>query len=278
MGVQHIVRRGDSLWNLSGHYLGDSRRYEDIRSYHNHYVRLNGSRPEFFAIENPDLIYVGQILMIPRRGERVVPGTPKAPAPARRQTAPATALEVGVQYILNPNFTSEHCQGIKHVDMGPQYTLTTELSGCITLENLSPSRNSSDLELVLSEKNHTLDYKLRQGNDQAFMELVGSIQMSFDPLSNEVTVLPTLAAKVGRGPITFEVKQVGFNHFSAGIKLDAMKGDFVSHGRKFGFTADVSISAMSFCIMISIENNWKISGNLSKYLSESKSDPFLLRC
>jgi len=183
MGVQHVVRRGDSLWNLAGRYLDDHRRYDDIRTYHNQYVRQNGSRREFFAIDNPDLIYVGQILMIPGRGERVG-GATSDPAP--RQTTPATPLEVEVDYILKPDYTTEHCQGIKHVGMGPNYTMTTELSGCITLQNLSPDRHRSNLELVLSEKNNTLDYKLRQGNDQAFMELVGNTEMSFNPLNNRV--------------------------------------------------------------------------------------------
>jgi len=43
------------------------------------------------------------------------------------------------------------------------------------------------------------------------------------------------------GPITFEVNLVGYNHLSSSVKLDAIQGEFVSHGRKFGFTGDISI-------------------------------------
>ena len=72
MGVRYTVRRGDSLWSLSGRYLGDFTRYRDIYDYHNEHAQRNirAAGQPLIAITDANRIYVGQVLMIPGRGER----------------------------------------------------------------------------------------------------------------------------------------------------------------------------------------------------------------
>jgi len=51
----HRVVRGDTLWAISGRYLGDPTRYPEI-------VRMNRNK-----IKNPNLIYPGEVFKIPAR-------------------------------------------------------------------------------------------------------------------------------------------------------------------------------------------------------------------
>ena len=49
----HVVQKGDTLWCLSGKYLGDPHKWPQI-------WQLNKS-----TVRNPDLIFPGQVLRIP---------------------------------------------------------------------------------------------------------------------------------------------------------------------------------------------------------------------
>jgi len=52
--IRHRVVRGDTLWDIAKHYLGDPFRYPQL-------ARLS-------RIRNPDLIYPGDVVTIERRG------------------------------------------------------------------------------------------------------------------------------------------------------------------------------------------------------------------
>lgn len=66
----HIVKAGDTLWDLSEKYLKDPKRWPEIWEYNNDaFVRLpaaNKMRPSV-AIKNPHLIFVGQKLLVPTK-------------------------------------------------------------------------------------------------------------------------------------------------------------------------------------------------------------------
>ena len=57
--IRHIVVRGDTLWDIAAHYLGDPLQYAEL-------ARLS-------RIQNPDLIYPDDVIRIVRR--------PSAPGP-----------------------------------------------------------------------------------------------------------------------------------------------------------------------------------------------------
>ena len=81
----HIVKTGDTLWDLSQKYLQDPKRWPEIWNYNNDaFVRLpaaNKMRPSV-AIKNPHLIFVGQKLLLPmgrgKSGGNSVAGRTKA--------------------------------------------------------------------------------------------------------------------------------------------------------------------------------------------------------
>ena len=81
MGIRYTVRRGDSLWGLSGRYLGDFTRYRDICDYHNEHAQRNirvADQP-LIAITDPDRIYVGQVLRFPNAASALPAQAQKAP-------------------------------------------------------------------------------------------------------------------------------------------------------------------------------------------------------
>jgi hypothetical protein len=120
----------------------------------------------------------------------------------------------------------------------PDFTMISELSGEITLENLSPDRYRSNWELATTDGQNELSYKLRQSHDKAFMELTSGMGMAFDPVTRKAILRPSIAAKAGTGPYEVELKADGPNHFSSTLKLETLQGE---QGRNFKFTASVVI-------------------------------------
>jgi hypothetical protein len=68
MPLQHVVKRGDSLWGLAGRHLGNYSRWPELVKHHNDEVRRSGgNRGRVFYIKDDNMIFVGQILFLPIR-------------------------------------------------------------------------------------------------------------------------------------------------------------------------------------------------------------------
>jgi LysM repeat protein len=68
LGDRYTVKKGDSLWRIAAQHLGSGTQWPRIWKYNN---RREVMAATGRGVPNPDLIYVGQTIMIPR-----VPGTP----------------------------------------------------------------------------------------------------------------------------------------------------------------------------------------------------------
>jgi hypothetical protein len=75
LGERYVVTKGDSLWRIAERKLGSGTQWTRIWKYNNRgeVMDATGGR----GIPNPDLIYIGQVLLIP-----TVPGARKKPLPA----------------------------------------------------------------------------------------------------------------------------------------------------------------------------------------------------
>ncbi len=80
LGERYVVRKGDSLWRIAERKLGSGTQWTRIWKYNN---RAEVSRVTGRSIPNPDLIYIGQVLLIP-----TVPGMKKRPLPAGTPPSP----------------------------------------------------------------------------------------------------------------------------------------------------------------------------------------------
>lgn len=81
----YIVKKGDTLWELSRRFLGAPTQWPRIHSYNNRseVVRVTGK-----AIKNPDLIYPGQKLLLPIR-----PQQHKVPKKVKPREYPPASLK-----------------------------------------------------------------------------------------------------------------------------------------------------------------------------------------
>jgi hypothetical protein len=80
-GTRHVVRRGDTLWSLARTYLGRGAEWPRIWRYNNRPDIIGETRR---GIRDPDLIFVGQVILIPAVGrpEPPRPGQWNPPPPA----------------------------------------------------------------------------------------------------------------------------------------------------------------------------------------------------
>jgi len=70
MAIRHTVQTGDSLWSLAHRYLGSGTRYPEIVNEHNREAAACfGPHYRLLPIKNPNLIYVGQTIMVPSRNK-----------------------------------------------------------------------------------------------------------------------------------------------------------------------------------------------------------------
>jgi hypothetical protein len=70
MPIRQCIQKGDSLWSLAGRYLGSGARYPQITAFHNQEAARYGLR----HIDNEDLIFVGETILIPPRQKLPAPG------------------------------------------------------------------------------------------------------------------------------------------------------------------------------------------------------------
>ena len=256
MGLPVTVQRGDSLWSLAGRYLGRYERYPEIFEYHNKYVGSSGlGRRGLIPIENPDLIFVGQTVMIPYRGTKTAtPPSRVKPAPTR-QPIP---LEGRYDFTLDPktsdnprykrNYEESHTvsHGSKTTVTTGTVTIESELSGKITLESLSIGQSQLAFDLAVSKDGFEVSQKLRKsGATQAFTELTAEMELGdfVEGPPPRIYVRPKLSAVAGAGPVRVALDPIGPLKFSGSVTPEPVTGTFTcSDGRRWRFTAAVTIS------------------------------------
>jgi hypothetical protein len=82
LGERYVVKKGDSLWKIAESRLGSGTQWPRIWKYNN---RPEVKRETGRGIPNPDLIYIGQTLILPQ-----VPGTRPTDAPSGSPPVPHT--------------------------------------------------------------------------------------------------------------------------------------------------------------------------------------------
>lgn len=190
-GKRITVDKGDTLWDLARQHLGAGSEWPRLYAYNNRseVVRKNQSR-----IENPDLIYPGQKLMIPiARGTRPSPKTEsKEP-----EVAP-TSLNDQLDQVEVPFSVKYELDELPVVHQrGSGFRMTLKLTGDVVIE----LGRKVPLSTV---SNRGLETAYKAETKAALQDLVSEAKVEWDQKTNKITYSSnlTLKAKGNNGPKT----------------------------------------------------------------------------
>jgi hypothetical protein len=227
MAIRLTVRRGDSLWSLAHRYLGSGERYPQIYDFHNQEAARYGLRP----IEKPNLIFVGQTILIPPR--------PKVPKPGSGTKAEGSHWPIPLNLKVTYTIGKDTPPIIYKASYG-DYSITTEMSGEIGIENKTPGhfRYVHNYELAMSKDSIQAKQKLRDTTDPALVALTAEPEMMVDK-SGMVKIKAPIAANANLGPYTVRVDALTPMHYSGTLEPQTIKGTLELGRSKFKYSADI---------------------------------------
>lgn len=182
MNNTYVVKEGDTLWGLSKQFLGNPFEWPRLYAYNNRpdVIRKTGK-----GIKNPDLIYIGQKLMIP-----VLPGTPKPkrgfrphpvppPPPKLDDLVAQTQVPFAIKYKL------DDLPIIKSAT--PGFEATIKLSGSVVI------KLAQNVPLTYVT-NRSLEMTYKSQTDDVLSQLLSESYVSLDQ-KNVITFRCNMVAK-----------------------------------------------------------------------------------
>lgn len=178
----YIVKEGDTLWGLSGRFLGNPYEWPRMYAYNNRpdIVRRTGK-----GIKDPDLIFRGQKLMLP-----VAPGAPKnkpgfrphqvPPKPKTKTPSPEkTLVPFAIQYQLDdlPIIKS----------MTPGFEATIKLSGSVVIK-------LAEMVPLSYVTNRGMEMTFKSKTDQVLSQLLSETYVSLEA-GNKITYRCNMVTK-----------------------------------------------------------------------------------
>jgi hypothetical protein len=226
MPIRKTVRRGDSLWSLAGRYLGSGDRYPQIYDFHNQEAARNGLQP----IDKPELIFVGQTILIPPRPKLAESGSGTK---AEGSHWPI-ALNLKVTYTIGRD-TPPIIYSAPYGD----YSIKAEMSGRIGIENMTPGhfKYAHNYELAMSNGPMQAKQKLRNIYDPALAALTAKPEMVFE--SGQVKIKAPIATNANLGPYDIKVQAVTPLQMSGALKPPTISGTLEMGKRKYKYCADI---------------------------------------
>lgn len=172
--VQYVVRKGDTLWDLSARFLGDPFEWHRLYTYNNRtaVTRITGR-----GIADPDLIYVGQKLLIPILSGKGTPNREfqpyRRPAPPQnlKDLLPRTIVPFAIKYRLEdlPLIVSKE----------PGFKATIKMSGSVVIK-------LADMVPIATLTNKGVEASLKAKTDQALGQLLSDTYVGLDA-ANKIT-------------------------------------------------------------------------------------------
>jgi hypothetical protein len=201
LGERYIVKKGDNLWHIAAAMLGRGKEWPRIWRYNNRpdVVRVTGRR-----ISDPDRIYVGQLLLIPRLTTLPVARDPVDAAPSGLQPAmdpSAPAPQARLRPESPPRTSNESPLGdqLRHLKFPlmfrfrlgeyswpPQDIGTAVIQVKLSGEVLLKSKDSYPATLVVSTED--LEAQISRDANYAFGKLISEQKFAYEPASKKVTV------------------------------------------------------------------------------------------
>jgi hypothetical protein len=246
MPLQHVVKRGDSLWGLAGRHLGNYARWPELVAYHNGEVRKSGgNRGRVFSIKDPNAIFVGQILYLPIRDKRML-STVKKTGTKQEASKNAIPIDLRVEYAFGKSG-----RPIIYKQQLDNQAIAIEMRGKITVEVTSPDRFRHNLELLMSKDEGHCKQKLKQIYNPAIIQLTAKPKISVN--SGVLMINLPIEDKSGNDPNLVKMSYLKGKIFNTSLKPKSFSGNIDINGRSFNYSAELELK-------VNIQNNHK-SGN-----------------
>jgi hypothetical protein len=193
VALQYIVKRGDSLSGLAGRHLGHTSQWPDLLDFHNDQVgRSGGDRGRLFRINDPNMLFVGQIMFLPIRDKKIIrtirlKGTQALP---KRTALP---IDLYIEYTIRQNE-----KPIIHVQECPDCLIKAEMRGKISIAIDSAERYLHNLELLRSQNAIECKNKLSVVYNPAISAILAKPDMSFK--AGKVMIAEPFRANPGESP------------------------------------------------------------------------------
>jgi hypothetical protein len=208
--------------------MGCGTRYPQICDFHNQEAARYRLRP----IDNPDLIFVGETILIPPRPKFPKPGTGikaeggKSPIP----------LNLKVTYTIGRD-TPPIIYAASYGD----YNIKAEMIGEIGIENTTHGyrKYMHNYELVMSKNPMQAKQKLHDTTDSALAALTAKPEMVFE--SGRVKIMAPIAANANLGPYAIEVQHVTPLHMSGTLKPPTISGTLEMGRSRYKYSADIKL-------------------------------------
>ena len=129
-----------------------------------------------------------------------------------------------------------------------EFDIKAELSGDITLEMLSETRHSHNLEIVLSNNVPEVKAKLKEFYHPVLSELLAEPSVKFEGgkvlLNSPIANVAKATGNIGS--YTIEVAQSGPNQLSGTLAPPTINGTVKSEGRRYKYSADIAFKVDVF--------------------------------
>jgi hypothetical protein len=233
MPIRQCIQKGDSLWSLAGRYLGSGTRYPQITAFHNQEAARCGLR----HIDNENLIFVGETILIPPRK--------KFPEPGNGTKAAGDQLPIPLSQKVTYSIGRDTPPVIYVASYG-EYSIKAEMIGKISIENKTPGhlKYVQNYELFMSKDSMQAKQKLYKDHDPALAALTAKPELVFE--SGRVKIKAPIEAKAHLGAHTIEVKAVTPVQMSGSLKPPTIKGDLEMGRSRYGYSADIEFKVDVF--------------------------------
>lgn len=177
LGQRYTVKKGDTLWDLAGKYLGNNTDWPKIYEHNNQpqVVATTGKK-----IVNPDRIYIGQTIYIPPKSIATAQPKPIAKSPVMLKK-PDTGKKTAVPFKGVP-FAYKLSDLPSSKVASPAFIAEIRLSGTLTIQRVDASNllafAASKEQFFMSSKRET---------DIALNKLVTQNEVGWNPKTKELT-------------------------------------------------------------------------------------------
>ncbi len=143
-------------------------------------------------------------------------------------------LELKVSYTIGKDTPP-----VIYVTSYGDYTIKMEMSGEISIENLTPGHQTESIgyELAMSKNSLEAKQKLYSTYDPALAALMAKPEMAFK--SGRVTIKAPIAAKTNIGPYAIEVQAVSPMQMTGSLKPPKAEGTLELGRRRFKFSTEL---------------------------------------